>query len=61
MADISMCRNQDCPLSESCYRVQAKPNEFRQAYSVFEFKSTMYKGVECDGYTPVHKKHGADK
>jgi len=32
MPDISMCSGVDCPLKETCYRNQAKPSKFRQAW-----------------------------
>jgi hypothetical protein len=35
MADISMCLDADCPMSEFCYRYTAKPNERRQSYMQF--------------------------
>lgn len=35
MPDISMCKNEQCPLKESCYRFKATPCEFRQTYGLF--------------------------
>jgi len=35
MADISMCKNINCPSSKYCYRFTATPNEFRQSYAGF--------------------------
>jgi hypothetical protein len=32
MPDISMCKGDDCPQKEDCYRFTATPSEFRQAY-----------------------------
>ena len=49
MPDISMCRNETCPLKKSCYRYMAKPNEFRQAYSSFEWKEHN-NHLMCDGF-----------
>ena len=49
MPDISMCSNQFCPLKEKCYRFNAKPNEFRQSYGMFEFKD----GV-CDYFWDIN-------
>jgi len=37
MADISMCLNKSCPIKDKCYRTTAIPNEFRQAYSEFNY------------------------
>lgn len=36
MPDISMCENNICPLSNSCYRFKAIPNIFRQSYGGFK-------------------------
>ena len=36
MADITMCKREDCPLSAFCYRFNAHPNESYQSYSNFE-------------------------
>ena len=35
MVDISMCLNYWCPHKDTCYRYQAKPNEYWQSYSSF--------------------------
>lgn len=35
MPDISLCKNESCPLKDNCYRYTATPNEHRQSYSVF--------------------------
>lgn len=35
MPDISMCKNKQCSLFEHCYRAQAKPDPYRQAYGSF--------------------------
>lgn len=32
MADISMCKGENCLLKESCYRFLAEPNTIRQTY-----------------------------
>jgi hypothetical protein len=36
MADISMCKGEDCPerLKTNCYRYRAVPGEYQQAYFV---------------------------
>jgi hypothetical protein len=47
MPDISMCTNEECPLKETCYRYNATPSEFMQAYAKFEYdKDTK----SCDYY-----------
>lgn len=47
MSDISMCKNLNCPLRESCYRFLAEPSYY-QTYAGFE-----YKDGDCDHYWPV--------
>ena len=37
MADITMCRNEKCPLKKDCYRSTAKPSEY-QSYATFEYE-----------------------
>jgi hypothetical protein len=44
MADITMCKGQDCPLRESCYRYTAQANPFRQSYFMTEH---MDENDEC--------------
>jgi hypothetical protein len=46
MADITMCANKECPLRETCYRVQAPINEYRQSWSLYDPDEN---GV-CDHY-----------
>lgn len=38
MPDISLCRNEFCPLRNNCYRATAVPSEYMQSYAVFELK-----------------------
>lgn len=35
MPDISMCKNDNCPLKEKCYRYTAEPSPYRQSYGLF--------------------------
>lgn len=35
MADISMCRDKQCPSRLDCYRFTAKPSQFLQSYASF--------------------------
>lgn len=44
MPDISMCLNDSCVLSNTCYRFKAKPNTI-QSYSEFKPKDNV-----CDYY-----------
>jgi hypothetical protein len=48
MPDISMCQKQDCPSFHKCYRAQAIPNPYRQAYMEFDNKG----GTQCADYIP---------
>jgi hypothetical protein len=32
MPDISMCKNEECPNKNTCFRYRAKPNPYRQSY-----------------------------
>ena len=32
MADITMCKDEECGRKDRCYRYTAKPNEYRQSY-----------------------------
>jgi hypothetical protein len=41
MADISMCRNRECPVRDLCYRFTARA-DLLQAYAVFEWEDCNY-------------------
>ena len=32
MADITMCKGDNCPSKQTCYRFLATPSEYRQSY-----------------------------
>ena len=49
MADITMCTREDCPLQDSCWRLNAPPNLHRQSYQLFEIDMI---NIECDNYIP---------
>lgn len=53
MPDISMCKNTECPLKDTCYRFTATPSEPVQSYS--DFKYDEKKG--CDYYWKIKKKN----
>jgi hypothetical protein len=38
MPDISMCKNEDCPVKNNCYRFLAKPS-FLQSYGLFIYNN----------------------
>lgn len=57
MADITKCRDEECPLKESCYRFTATANEYRQAY-FSKSPRVIHKEegpVECDMYWKNNK------
>jgi len=49
MPDIALCNNETCPLKKSCYRYMAKPNEYLQTYSTFEWRE-HHNHLMCDGF-----------
>lgn len=48
MPDIAMCKGDDCPLKEKCYRYLAKPDHY-QSY----FMIPPYKDGKCDHFWEV--------
>lgn len=53
MADITMCKNQECPLHENCKRFNAKPYRF-QSYG--DFKPDLTAEPKCDFYWSMKNK-----
>lgn len=49
MTDITMCKGDDCPKKETCYRYMAIPNEYRQAY----FMTIPYHNDDCNHFYPI--------
>lgn len=47
MADITMCKTPNCPISHLCYRKTAVPDEFRQAYATFHLSFDNSGRVSC--------------
>lgn len=37
MPDITMCKNESCPVRKTCYRYMAKPTPEQQSYAIFLF------------------------
>lgn len=62
MPDITMCKNDNCLLSKSCYRhidSGTKPN-MRQSFAYFESRfvglsdhEPNHPGIECEHYWPT--------
>lgn len=50
MADITMCRNEDCPIKESCYRYTATASEYRQSYFFGSPSKIVDDKFECEYY-----------
>jgi hypothetical protein len=46
MADITMCKGTNCPVSTKCRRCMAIPNPYRQSY----FIEVPIKDGKCDMY-----------
>ena len=47
MPDITMCRGDDCPKRETCYRFTAIPDQYWQSWFV---ETPEYKNGECHEY-----------
>lgn len=47
MPDISMCKNNNCPLKLACYRFTAPANEHHQSYTTFNYNPIT---KECRGF-----------
>lgn len=50
MPDISMCKNNECPLKQKCYRYRAVPNHL-QTYASFKPND---KGI-CEYFWKIEK------
>lgn len=46
MPDITMCKGNNCPYKEGCYRYTAKPDKLAQSY----FVNPPIKDGKCDHY-----------
>lgn len=54
MADITMCREKDCPRSKECYRFTATPNEHWQSY----LEKPVYDENGCKHFWRVKSEEG---
>ncbi len=52
MPDITMCKDNDCPIREKCYRYTAPPSKYRQSY----FMESPREDGKCDYQMEVWKK-----
>ena len=51
MSDICMCNDYSCPQFDKCYRAQAKPSEYRQAY----FSESPRQVEGCFYFSPLEE------
>ena len=42
--DVTLCTSIECPVKNTCYRAQAKPERLRQKYFNFEYTCHEYNG-----------------
>jgi hypothetical protein len=52
MPDITMCTNQDCPLQDTCWRLNCPPARENQAYQRFEGSEDENENFLCDFFIP---------
>ena len=48
MADITMCRDKDCPIKSKCWRYLAPANEYAQ--SIFAESPFDYEKLNCEHF-----------
>jgi len=54
MPDITMCTNEKCHLSFSCYRFNCLPSQYQQSYARFEpVNNDVLDEIECKMYLDV--------
>lgn len=53
MADITICKNEDCIIREDCYRYMVLPDDKYQSYAIF----LPNQRGSCDHYVPLRKPH----
>ena len=56
MPDITMCKAEECPLKEKCYRYIAKPSTYQSYFVGFPGK-----GEHCTYYWPVDEQRSKTK
>ena len=60
MVDITMCRDEDCPMKDKCFRYTAIPDVLRQSYFFGSPRSCKETNV-CDSFLGVRKSKGKNK
>jgi len=56
MADITMCKGENCPMKETCYRYKAVPSEYWQSYFTKLPLEIIEGKVECKFYWEINTK-----
>ena len=62
MPDISMCKNEECPNKNTCFRYRAKPNPYRQSYFLDHSHEDCKEFISIKGWadyalTPIKVTH----
>ena len=52
MSDITLCKNEECPLKENCGRYQPNPDKLYQNFAKFDYKIDEKNNCTCDFYFP---------
>lgn len=45
-----MCKNDKCPINQTCYRFTATASEFRQSYGDFKYQLNNEGKLPCEYY-----------
>lgn len=61
MPDISMCKNETCPLKETCYRFMASPSKYGQSYSNFTPKTSLDGKTKCEYHWEIQSLNKNEK
>lgn len=53
MVDICMCKNEECPLKDACYRYRAEVSQYQAYFIVDEKLKKDAQDYKCTGYWPL--------
>lgn len=53
MVDICMCKNEECPLKDSCYRYRAEASEWQTFFIVSDKMKKDAQEKKCTAYWEV--------
>jgi hypothetical protein len=59
MADIAMCKQQDCEKKDTCYRYIATPNKHYQSYLWFDPRNRKDSEEYCPVYWDIEERNNA--